>query len=74
MNVGVLKGVAVAGVTMAVCVWKKAAAKVPTLWVKISLTSRASEVGACPAQEPNRVAVNSMHNNVFRALFIFTSV
>ena len=73
MKVGVFNGVGVAGVTMAVCVWKKEATNVPTLLVVIALTSVVAAAGGCPADDPNRIAVNSMYGNIFRT-FIFTSM
>jgi hypothetical protein len=74
MNVGVFKGVGVAGVTIAVCVPKKDAAKVPTLCVRMALTSGVGGAGACPPQEPNRIPVNNRETNSFRVWFMFTSV
>jgi len=75
IDVGVFIGVDVGGGTIAVWVWKKYAAKVPTLSVKIALISavEVEEGTACPPQEASSVAVNSIIKSVFRALFIFTS-
>jgi hypothetical protein len=74
MNVGVSSGVGVAGVAMAVCVPKTDATNVPTPCVMMAFTSGVGEAGGCPAQEPIRIAVNSMEIIFLRALFIFTSV
>ena len=75
IGVGVFNGVGVGGVYNAVWVWKNCAIAVPTLWVRIALTSRVGVVasGACPTQELRRIAASSKVGNIVRVIFIFTS-
>ena len=73
IGVGVLSGVGVAGVNIAVWVWKNCADNVPTLCVRIALISGVGDSGGCPAQEPRRTATNNIGNSVFRTWVIFTS-
>ena len=73
VGMGVGDGVSVAGVTMAVWVWKKYAANVPTPAVRLALMSGVS-AGTCPAQEAANSATRINTNRERFETFIFTSI
>ena len=73
VGIGVGDGVSVAGVTMAVCVWKKYAAKVLTPAVRLALISGVS-AGGYAAQEAANTATRINTNKERFETFIFTSI
>jgi hypothetical protein len=73
-GVTVGRGVLLGDGTIAVCVRKKAADRVPMLSVSMALMSGVGGAGGCPPQETRRTAASSRKIMDLRMLLIFTSM
>jgi hypothetical protein len=74
-GVTVGRGVLVAGGTIAVWVWKKAADRVPMLSVRMAFMSGVGDSGGCcPPQETRRRVANRTKIVILWKFFIFTSM